>query len=255
MTDPTPHLKSPMQRNRKFQAAFTLIELLVVIAIIAILAAMLLPALAKAKEKAKRTACKSNLKQLGIAIQIYGNDNKDKVMDLRYPPVITFPPYPGTAPGAWPWDLSRVFIDVMNENGAKQDVYFCPSNAEFNQSNTWWFATLFLGQNPPQFRITGYLWMLPGTPQMPTRYWRYSLQGDPTNRPTQAEIVTDVTISYNGNYAVVPIGGLPATTRQRTSHLDASSPAGGNILFLDSHVEWRQKKLMTNYFGNPKFEF
>ena len=75
--------RRPSPRVRR-NHGFTLIELLVVIAIISILAGMLLPALARAKEQGKRARCLNNLRQIGIGMTLYANDNKDVLLKARF---------------------------------------------------------------------------------------------------------------------------------------------------------------------------
>jgi prepilin-type N-terminal cleavage/methylation domain-containing protein/prepilin-type processing-associated H-X9-DG protein len=104
-----------MTMRSRIQIAFTLVELLVVIAVIAILAALLLPVIARSKEHGRSTACLSNLRQLGIALQLYVQDNENK-MPVMQDALVGVPPTNGTMDGV----LSNYLGNVR--------VLFCPSD-------------------------------------------------------------------------------------------------------------------------------
>ncbi|MCI0539497.1 MAG: DUF1559 domain-containing protein [Verrucomicrobiales bacterium] len=114
-------MKSPASSPTR-SAAFTLVELLVVIAIIGVLASLLLPSLSKAKAAAKNTFCKNNLRQLGIALNLYTTDFE------RYPAAgfpLTLPNGLFTVPylSETPW-----FHVVLTYAGDNADLLYCPAN-------------------------------------------------------------------------------------------------------------------------------
>ena len=203
--------------------AFTLVELLVVIAIMGVLASLLLPALNTAREKGRRVACASNLRQIGIAIQLFANDNNNKT-----PPAFLAPTIPKD-----PW-----YTVLTNGGYATTKIFQCPDDK---------------GDRP----------ILPSGLRATPRSYAIVIGKDNGNPLIDWIAGSRLTCPYLTNSSVAIVGELYSPTSlpifegianytlikspsdsnpyvTPSSMHDKSSPLAGNYLFLDGHIEWVQ---------------
>jgi prepilin-type N-terminal cleavage/methylation domain-containing protein/prepilin-type processing-associated H-X9-DG protein len=187
-------------RNKK---AFTLIELLVVIAIIAILASLLLPALAKAKEKARTTQDLNNLKQIGLATLMYANEFEGRLTLDGFPQ------------GSNTW----AFILSTNTDVASPNTFVCPSYKPFVFDN--WATTYGVRRDPPTNYVTGLL--------------KQFLIVDRVESPSDYLHVADTTSKAQNGYTARQFYFFRAAGPLKQVHARHSGRASS--LFLDGHVE------------------